>query len=97
MRVKGSVEGYLLSQYKLMPRGSGTMFLPIEDAIRKKTKKKAGDWAHIILRSEDSPVEIPQELGLFWDGPQRLCEAFLGLSRGATKSGKSSNTSVTRI
>jgi hypothetical protein len=39
VKVKGSVDGYELKQYKLMPMGEGRLFLPVKAAIRKKIKK----------------------------------------------------------
>ncbi len=60
--VKGSVDDYQLSQYKLMPMGNGRLFLPLKAEIRKKIGKKEGDTVNVILFVDDSSVVIPQEI-----------------------------------
>lgn len=45
-----------------MPLGNNVLFLPVKAEIRKKIKKKAGDWVKIILFRDDDPLEIPEEL-----------------------------------
>lgn len=34
LTVKGTVDDYVLNQYKLMPMGNGKLFLPLKRAIR---------------------------------------------------------------
>ena len=71
VQVRGTVDGYPLKQYKLMPMGNGKLFLPVKAEIRKKTGKKAGDWVEVVLFADDSPVEIPEELLLcLLDAPE---------------------------
>ncbi len=62
VKVKGSIDGYELKQYKLMPMGEGKLFLPVKAAIRKHIKKEAGDMVHITLDKEDRNLETPQEI-----------------------------------
>lgn len=62
VRVKGSIDGFELSQYKLMPMGNGKLFLPVKAAIRKAIKKEAGDHVSVILHLDDSLLEIPEEI-----------------------------------
>jgi hypothetical protein len=59
--VKGTIDGYEIKQFKLWAMASGNMFMPIKAEIRKKIKKEEGDWVHIILFHDDSPVVIPEE------------------------------------
>ena len=61
VQVRGTIDGYPIKQYKLMSAGNGSLFLPVKASIRKKIKKEEGDWVHIILYRDDSPVEIPDE------------------------------------
>lgn len=60
--VKGSIDGFKLKQYKLMPMGNGQLFLPVRAEIRKKIKKEAGDTVRIILYADNTPIETPAEL-----------------------------------
>ncbi len=45
-----------------MPMGNGQLFLPVKAEIRKKIKKQAGDYIHVILYIDDSVFEVPDEL-----------------------------------
>lgn len=60
--VKGFIDDYELKQYKLMPMGDDSMFLPVKAQIRKQIKKEAGDIAHIRLSLDNSPTTIPKEI-----------------------------------
>lgn len=62
VQVKGTIDGYAIQQYKLMPMGNGRLFLPVKAAIRKVIKKEEGDEVKVQLTPDDSPVEIPDEL-----------------------------------
>ena len=64
MKVKGRIDSFELKQYRLMPMGDGTLFLPVRAEIRKKIGKKAGDFVHVELSLDNDPVEIPEELAL---------------------------------
>jgi Domain of unknown function (DUF1905)/Bacteriocin-protection, YdeI or OmpD-Associated len=59
--VCGTIDGFEIKQYKLMPMGNGNLFLPVKAEIRKKIKKEAGDWIHVKLYTDNTPVEIPEE------------------------------------
>jgi len=61
VKVKGSIDGYELKNYRLMPMGNGRLFLPVKAEIRKKLGKSAGDRVHIILYPDHDPLEIPRE------------------------------------
>lgn len=85
-RVKGSVDGYPLKQYKLMPMGNGKLFLPVKAAIRKKIGKQAGDYVKIILYSDESPLDIPEEIiHCFQNESSKTYETFLNLTEGEQK------------
>jgi hypothetical protein len=62
LQVSGRIDDFPLKQYKLMPMAKGTLFLPVKAEIRKKIRKKEGDWVHIELYHDDSPLEIPDEI-----------------------------------
>lgn len=61
VQVRGTIDGYFIKQYKLMPMGNGCMFLPLKAEIRKAIGKGADDWVHIILYADDSSVVMPDE------------------------------------
>jgi hypothetical protein len=49
LQVKGSIDSYQLSRYKLMPMGNGHLFLPLKAELRKQIKKQVGDSVHVQL------------------------------------------------
>ncbi|MCL2245836.1 MAG: YdeI/OmpD-associated family protein [Lentimicrobiaceae bacterium] len=62
VKVKGSIDGYEISKYHLMPSGKGSLMLAVKAEIRKKIKKQAGDYVHVVLYPDNEPLEIPEEL-----------------------------------
>lgn len=62
VKVRGSIDGYEIKKYHLMPMGHGMLFLAVRAEIRKKIKKKEGDTVHVILYPDDEPMEIPEEM-----------------------------------
>jgi hypothetical protein len=40
VRVKGSIDGFRIQGYHLMPMGNERLFLPVKVGIRKKSRKK---------------------------------------------------------
>lgn len=64
VKVNGSIDDYTFEHYHLMPFGKGILFLPVKAAIRKKIKKYAGDYVHVILYADDTLQEMPEELKL---------------------------------
>lgn len=62
VKVKGSIDGFEISKYHLMPTGNGKLFLAVKSEIRKKIKKQAGDYVHVILYPDNEPLEVPEEL-----------------------------------
>ena len=61
VQVSGSIDGFELKRYKLMPMGNGKLFLPVRAEIRKAISKTEGDMIHVILYADNSPIEIPQD------------------------------------
>jgi len=62
VKVRGSIDGFEIDRYHLMPSGKGTLMLSVKAEIRKKIKKQAGDYVHVILYSVNEPLEVPEEL-----------------------------------
>lgn len=63
IQVRGQIDDYELTHYRLMPMGGGKMFMPLKAEVRKKIKKGEGDWVHVVLYKDDTPFVIPDE---FW-------------------------------
>ncbi len=61
VKVKGSIDGFEFSDYRLMPMGNGKLFLPVRAEIRKKIGKKEGDFVNIVLYADDAPPVIPED------------------------------------
>ena len=73
VKVKGSIDGYEIKKYHLMPMGNGCLFLPVKAEIRKKIKKQAGNFVHVILYLDNDPLEIPEEFSIcLKDEPEAL-------------------------
>ncbi|GAB3203123.1 hypothetical protein ABID22_001257 [Pontibacter aydingkolensis] len=104
VRVKGSIDSYEIKGYHLMPMGNGQLFLPVKTEIRKKIKKQAGDWVHVILYADNTPQEVPEELLLCLQDEPAAYEKFRNCSDGEQKafvdwiySAKTDETKVERI
>ena len=61
-KVRGTIDGYEIRKYHLMPMGNGRLMLPVKAEIRKKIKKDVGDLVHIILYPDNEPLEVPEEM-----------------------------------
>ena len=82
VKVRGSIDGYGISKFRLMPAhaGSGQLLLSVNAAVRKKIKKQAGDSVHIILYPDNDPVDIPEELLLCLQDDSEAWEFFQSLT-----------------
>lgn len=73
VRVKGTIDGFEINDYNLMPMGTGQLFLPVKAEIRKKIKKQAGDHVTVVLYRDDSLLHVPEALLLcLKDVPEAL-------------------------
>lgn len=61
VKVKGSIDGVEIKKHHLMPMGNGELGLSVKAEIRKKIKKQAGDYVHVVLYLDEEPSEIPEE------------------------------------
>jgi hypothetical protein len=102
--VKGTIDGFEINQFKLWTMKTGNMFMPVKAEIRKKIKKQEGDWVHITLYYDDSPLVIPEEfLVCLLDAPKAHA-FFQSISDTSKKhyidwiyAGKALETRVNRI
>jgi len=104
VKVKGSIDGHEIKQYKLMPMGNGKLFLPVKAEIRKKIGKQEGDYVHVILYADNDPAEIPDDLLLCLQDQPTEYQTFLTYTDGEQKafidwimSSKTEETKVHRI
>ena len=66
-----------------MPSGNGQLLLSVKAEIRKKIKKQAGDYVHVILYPDNEPLEIPEELLLCLQEDQDAQQFFHSLNENA--------------
>ena len=104
VKVKGTIDGYEINKYHLMPMGKGHLFLPVKAEIRKKIKKQEGDYVHVILYPDNEPLEVPQEMLLCLVEEPRALNFFKSLSESEQKfyiqwvySAKREETKVNRL
>ncbi len=106
VKVKGSIDGFAISDYRLMPflKDTGQVFLSVKADIRKKIKKEAGDYVHVILYPDNDPLEIPEELLFCLQDDAEALKFFNSLNESEQHqyvkwiySGKTEQTKVDRI
>lgn len=103
VKVKGTIDGVSI-QCKLMPTGTGKLFLPVKAAIRKKINKQHGDMVHITLYPDSKPLAIPEEFQTCLADDPIALKFFNTLSEGEQKyyidwiySAKKDETKTARI
>lgn len=80
VKVRGTIDGFEIRKYHLMPMGDGKLFLPVRTEIRKKIKKGVGDYVHVILYHDNEPIEVPAELLLCLRDEPKAYKYFKSLS-----------------
>ena len=80
VKVRGSIDGYEIANYHLMPMGNGTLFLPVKAEIRKKIGKQEGDSVHVVLYSEELPTVAADDFKLCLQDDPVACQNFSKLS-----------------
>ena len=104
VKVRGSIDGYAIQKYHLMPSGRGNLMLAVKADIRKKIQKQAGDFVHIVLYPDNEPTEIPEEFSLCLQEDAEALQFFSSLSENERHnyirwiySAKTEQTKVDRI
>jgi hypothetical protein len=104
VKVRGTIDGFEIRKYHLMPMGDGRLFLPVRAEIRKKIGKKEGDWVHVILFPDNEPLEIPEEMLLCLEDEPGALKFFNRLSESEQKfyiqwvySAKKEETKIDRL
>jgi len=104
VKVKGTIDGFEIRKYHLMPSGNGNLFLPIKSEIRKAIKKEAGERVHIILYPDNEPLEVPEEMLMCLKDEPPALKFFNSLSESEKRyyinwiySAKKEETKVNRL
>ena len=104
VKVKGSIDGFEIRQYRLMPLGNGNLFFAVKADVRKKIKKQEGDYVHIILYLDNDALEIPEELIVCLKDEPKAYEKFQQLKESEQRafinwiySAKTDETKVKRM
>jgi len=85
VKVRGTIDGFGISKYHLMPMGNGDLFLPVKAEIRKRIGKQAGDKVHVILYPDHEPLEVPEEMLLCLEDEPAALKFFNSLSESEQK------------
>lgn len=85
IKVKGTIDGFEISKYHLMPLGQMKLFLPVRAEIRKKIKKEAGDSVHIILYEDNDLLLVPDEIMVCLHDEPAALKFFESLSESEKK------------
>lgn len=103
-KVRGTIDGFEIRKYHLMPMGNGDLFLPVRAEIRKKIKKQDGDMVHIVLYPDTEPLETPKEMLLCLEDEPQALNFFKALSESEQKyyiqwiySAKKEETKIDRL
>ncbi len=104
IKVKGTIDGFAISKYHLMPMKNGGLFLPVKAEIRKKINKTEGDSVRVILYPDNEPLEVPDEMLLCLEDEPQALKFFNSLSESEQKyyiqwvySAKKDETKVNRL
>ena len=104
VKVRGTIDGFEIRKYHLMPMGNGNLFLPVKAEIRKKINKKEGDLVHVVLYPDNEPLEVPKEMLLCLKDEPAALRFFNSISESEQKfyiqwiySAKKEETKVERL
>ena len=104
LKVRGTIDGFEIRKYNLMPMVNGKLFLPVRAEIRKKIKKAEGDYVHVVLYPDNEPPEVPEEMILCLKEEPEAYKFFRSLSESEQKhfiqwiySAKKEETKIDRL
>jgi hypothetical protein len=80
LKVKGTIDGFPISNTILASYGKEGYVLPVRAEIRKEIGKDAGDEVKVILYPDESKLEIPEELALCLSEEPKAAKFFYSLS-----------------
>lgn len=104
VKVRGTIDGFEIKQYHLMPMGDSKLFLPVKAEIRKKIKKSVGDFVHVILYPDTEHLIVPEEILICLQEEPKALKFFNSLRESEQKyyvdwiySAKKEETRVDRL
>jgi len=77
VKVRGTIDGYEIKNYSLMPYGNGNLLLAVKAEIRKVIGKEEGDNVHVILYKDTTGFEIPDDFRLILKSQAGAYDAFV--------------------
>jgi hypothetical protein len=77
VKVRGTIDDYVLEGVTLMPLGTGVMIMAVKAEIRKKIGKEEGDKVRVTLYRDNSVYKIPEELKTALQAEHGVYERFL--------------------
>jgi hypothetical protein len=80
VKVKGTIDGYEVNNFHLMPLPDGTLYFPVKAEICKRIGKNVGDKVHVILYADQTPADIPDELLFTLEDNPIAYQAFQSLT-----------------
>jgi hypothetical protein len=80
LKVKGSIDGFPITNTILAPYGKDGYVLPVRAEIRREIKKDSGDKVKVVLFKDDTKLDIPQEFDLCLRDEPKARQFFYSLS-----------------
>jgi hypothetical protein len=72
-RVKGKLDSYAIKSIALLPHGGGSFIMPINETMRKGTRKRKGAMLQVQLQEDKTARKLSKELmECLEDEPQAL-------------------------
>lgn len=104
-KVRGTIDGFEIRKYHIFPIGKNDgLFLPVKAEIRKHSKKKEGDYVHVVLYPDNEPLDIPDEMLMCMKDEPEAFQFFNSISESEQKfyiqwiySAKKEETKIDRL
>lgn len=78
VRVKGTIDGYPVKSFNLMPLSNGRgMMMVVKAEIRKTIKKEEGDYVHITLFADNDPFVVREDFKERLEEHEGAYQAFI--------------------
>lgn len=78
VKVKGTIDGYPVKSFNLMPLSGGSgLMMVVKAEIRKSIKKEEGDYVHITLYADNDPFVVREDFKGRLEERDGIYQAFL--------------------
>jgi hypothetical protein len=85
VRISGTVDGFEVKQFNLLPMKDGNMMLPLKTPLRKAIRKAEGDSVQVILYADDTSVFVPDDILMSLLDYPKAYDFFMTLSESNKK------------